>query len=260
MRQTVFGIFETANEAQDAVKHLLQNGFSEANIDVRAKSATGQSETHHNNNDTGDSVSNFFSNLFGSDSNETRNYSEVARRGSVVTVHTSSREESERAAEILDKFGAIDANERARSSRTTENRGTTDSTTTGTDKNIPVIEEEMEIGKREVESGGVRVRSRIIERPVEETLRLREEHVSVDRKPVDRPATEADFRNFKEGETEFTEHSEVPVVNKEARVVEEVNLNKETRERKETIRDSVRKTDVDVQKSNKDKESTRRDK
>ena len=260
MRQTVFGIFDTANEAQDAVKNLLKNGFSEANIDVRAKSARGQAETHYNNNDTGDSVSNFFGNLFGTDSNETRNYSEVARRGSVVTVHTTSKEESERAAEILDRFGAIDANERAREFRTEGKRGTTGSTTTGTDKNIPVIEEEMEVGKREVETGGVRLRSRIIERPVEETLRLREEHVTVDRKPVDRPATEADFRNFKEGETEITEHSEVPVVNKEARVVEEVNLNKETKERKETVRDSIRKTDVDVKKTNKDKETTRKNK
>lgn len=256
MRQTVFGIFNTANEAQNAVQNLLNSGFTESNIDVRAKNTSSQTDTNYNDT-TGDSVSNFFGNLFGSDSHETRNYSEKARRGSVVTVHTSSKEESERAAEILDRFGAIDANDQSsgfRNDRRDEFSGSTE-----TDKSIPIIEEKMEVGKREVESGGVRLRSRIIERPVEETLRLREEHVTVDRKPVDRAATEADFRNFKEGETEFTEHSEIPVVNKEARVVEEVNLNKETRERKETVRDSIRKTDVDVQKTNKDKENIRRD-
>ncbi len=101
--------------------------------------------------------------------------------------------------------------------------------------------------------------SRIVERPVEEHLRLREEHVSVDRKPVDRPATEADFKNFKEGEAEMTEHAEKPVVNKEARVVEEVNLKKETRERDQTIKDRVRETDVDVKKTQKDKNPSRRD-
>ncbi len=259
MRQTVFGIFDTAGEAQNAVKNLKSAGFSEANIDVRAKGTNAATDTHSNPNDTGDSVSNFFGNLFGANSNETRNYSEAAKRGSVVTVHTSSKEESERAAAILDQYGAIDANDRTRGTqRTDDTRGTT-ATTAGTDKNIPVIEEEMQVGKREVETGGVSVRSRIVERPVEEHLRLREEHVSVERNPVDRPATEADFRNFKEGEAEFTEHAEVPVVNKEARVVEEVNLNKETRERKETVRDSVRRTDVDVKKTDKDKDVNRRD-
>ena len=258
MRQTVFGIFDTANEAQNAVKNLLNAGFTKENVDVRAKNTSGASTTQTEKTDKGDREGSFFSNLFGSDTNESKTYTEVARRGSVVTVHTASLEESERAAAILDEYGAIDANERAQGYRTEGTRGTTD-TTAGTNKNIPVIEEEMQVGKREVETGGVRVRSRIVERPVEEKLRLREEHVNVERNPVDRPATEADFRNFKEGETEFTEHAEVPVVNKEARVVEEVNLKKESSERKETVRDSVRRTDVDVKQSTKDKDVTRKD-
>lgn len=112
---------------------------------------------------------------------------------------------------------------------------------------IPVIEENLAVGKREVRTGGVRLRSRIIERPVEETLRLREEFVRVERTPVNRPATEADFNTFKEGEIELTETAEVPVVSKEARVVEEVRLNKEVEEREEVIRDTVRSTDVDIE-------------
>ncbi|HEY0743268.1 MAG TPA: YsnF/AvaK domain-containing protein, partial [Chryseosolibacter sp.] len=113
-------------------------------------------------------------------------------------------------------------------------------------RSIPVIEEDLQVGKREVESGGVRLRSRIVERPVERSLRLREEHVTVDRTPTNRPATESDFNTFREGEIEVRERSEVPIVNKEARVVEEVNLRKDVREREETVRDTVRKTEVDV--------------
>jgi len=115
-----------------------------------------------------------------------------------------------------------------------------------TDRTIPIIEENIEVGKRTVQTGGVRVRSRIVEKPVEEELRLRQERVYVQRNPVDRPASEADFTTFREGEVEVTEHAEVPVVNKEARVLEEVSLGKDVDERKETVRDTVRKTEVDI--------------
>jgi len=114
-------------------------------------------------------------------------------------------------------------------------------------KKIPIIEENIEVGKREVKTGGVRVKSRIVERPVEESLRLREERVNVERNPVDRAATEADLKNFQERDIEMVERAEVPVVNKEARVVEEVSVSKNVEERKETIQDTVRKTEVDVE-------------
>ncbi|RDC61954.1 DUF2382 domain-containing protein [Adhaeribacter pallidiroseus] len=120
---------------------------------------------------------------------------------------------------------------------------TTTATETGA---IPIIEEELHLGKRVVETGGARLRSRVIEKPVEESINLREEHVHVERTPVNRPATEADLSNFQEGEIEITEHAEVPVVAKEARVVEEISLEKEVEEREETIRDTVRRTDVEI--------------
>lgn len=247
MKQTVVGIFDKQNEAQNAVERLTNDGFSRGVIDVHP--------AHKKDKD--EHVGNFFSNLFGSNKQEARTYTDVARRGTVVTVHATSEDEAERAAEVLDRFGAIDANERAMQYRQEKGAGTEPAAEAG--KTIPVIEEEMEVGKREVETGGVKVRSRIIERPVEEHMRLREEHIDVNRKPVDRPATEADFRNFKEGEAEMTERAEVPVVNKEARVVEEVNLKKETKERDQTIKDRVRETDVDVKKTRKD-EDVRREK
>jgi stress response protein YsnF len=76
---------------------------------------------------------------------------------------------------------------------------------------------------------------------------LREEHVTVERNPVNRPASAADLANFQEGTIEMTEHAEKAMVNKEARIVEEVRLNKEVEERDEVIRDTVRRTDVDVE-------------
>src|SRR5687767_15417459 len=107
-----------------------------------------------------------------------------------------------------------------------------------------------------METGGVRVRSRIVERPVEENIRLREENVHVERNPVDRPVSSSDMDNFQEREIELTERSEVPVVNKEARVVEEVRVSKEVNERNETVRDNVRETKIDVENLDTDRNRT----
>ncbi len=233
--------------------------------------STGSSSYSDSKNDDtfGDKVSRFFKNLFGNDDDEASRYTHVANKtGSLVTVHAQSEEEAQRASDILDDNGAINVNERAAEygySGTTGtsstnvgtsdysgvNTGSSSATNLGTDADetntLNVIREDIQVGKREVETGGVRLRSRIVERPVEEQLRLREERVTVERNPVDRAATTADFQNFKEGEIEMTERAEVPVVSKEARVVEEIKLSKDVTERTETINETARDTEVDVE-------------
>lgn len=193
-------------------------------------------------------IGRFFNNLFGDgddDSRETASrYSRVAEQsGSIVTVHCHSDENARQAAGILDRAGAVDVDERASQYAA----GNYNTATAGGQQSMKVIQEDIQVGKREVTTGGARLRSRIVERPVEESLRLREEHVFVNREAVNRPATDADFNAFKEGTIELKETAEVPVVQKEARVVEEVTLGKEASERTETIRDTVRSTEVDVE-------------
>jgi stress response protein YsnF len=113
---------------------------------------------------------------------------------------------------------------------------------------IPVVEEEIRIGKREVDSGGVRIETRVEETPVNEQVTLRDERVTVERRAVDQPVDGATLTDaFREGTIEVREHDEEAVVAKEARIVEEVVINKEVDQRTETISDSVRRTDVDVQ-------------
>lgn len=250
-QQTVVGIFDYGVDAQMAAQQLNKAGIPSNKIDISVHGARDRANTGTQQppqtGDTSGRVGNFFNSLLGN-RNESAMYSEAARNGSVVTVHTSSEEESRRVCDILDKAGAIDVNERASQQRgmSSSSRGSwTDSTAS-----IPVVEENLNVGKREVETGGVRIRSRIIERPVEENLRLREEHVNVERRPVNRPANERDMEAFKEGEKTITERAEIPVVNKEARVVEEVRLNKNTTEHTERIQDKIRKQDVEVDKLN----------
>ena len=127
------------------------------------------------------------------------------------------------------------------------------------DVRIPVVEEELRVGTRHVERGGARLYSRVTEQPVEQEVRLRDEQVTVERRPVDRPATERDFAAFKEGTIEVTETHEEPVVNKQARVVEEVVIEKDAREHTETVRDTVRRTEVDVEPTGKESTPGARD-
>lgn len=115
-------------------------------------------------------------------------------------------------------------------------------------RSIPVVEEELRVGKREVERGGVRVRSYVTERPVEESVSLREEQVHVERRPVNQPLSEREAAPlFREESIELTERGEEAVVSKQARVIEEVFINKDVTEHTEMIQDTVRRTDVDVE-------------
>ena len=112
---------------------------------------------------------------------------------------------------------------------------------------LPIVEEELIVGKRTVDQGGVRVYRRMIEVPVEHTINLREEHVVIDRRPVDRPVTSRDLALQGEQTIELTETAEEAVISKNAYVIEEVHVGKETTERTETIRDMVRHTEVEVE-------------
>jgi uncharacterized protein (TIGR02271 family) len=110
---------------------------------------------------------------------------------------------------------------------------------------IPVIKEELRVGKREVPAGGVRISTHVIEKPVVEEIALRAERIFVERRPTDQPLEELGDA-FKEKTIELTAVSEEPVVAKRARVVEEVVVRKETEARTETVHETVRKTDVAV--------------
>ena len=122
----------------------------------------------------------------------------------------------------------------------------TDTLRDGREEVIPVTEEELRIGKREVHHGRVRVRSYVVETPVNEEVRLREERVSVERRPVDRAVT-GNEALFKDRVIEAEERAEEAVVSKEARVREELVLRKQAEERTQTVSDTVRRTEVEVE-------------
>ena len=186
-----------------------------------------------------------------------RYYEEGVRRGGTLVTVVAADEQAERVMEIMNRHQPVDIEDRAATWRKSgaagvaagpaQATGTARRAESGEQQHIPVVEEELRVGKQQVQTGGVRVNARVQETPVEEQVQLRQEHVRVERHPTDRPATAADFNQaFKGGTIEVTERAEEAVVQKEARVVEEVVVGKEASQRTETVRDTVRRTDVDV--------------
>jgi uncharacterized protein (TIGR02271 family) len=274
MTHTVIGLFDSRSNAGAATMELTRKGFLRENIDVsnRKLNDTGAS-TQITVSETGvsESIGNFFGSLFGSDKKTARNYTAAAGDAdAIITVHVDSVERALEAAEILDRHGAIDVDARETANNQqnynqqnynqqdlVDTPGATGTTATNalnnqTETAIPVIEEQLQVGKQVVQREGARLRSRIVEKPVEANLRLREEHIVVNRRPVNREVTDADLSSFREGELVITEHAEIPVVGKQARVIEEIVIGKNVTERVETIQDTVRRTDVEVEEINPD--------
>jgi uncharacterized protein (TIGR02271 family) len=187
---------------------------------------------------------------------EAHYYAEGVRRGGIlVTVAAESDAQAETAVTVMQRHGAVDIDQRATEWKKQGWKGRFDADVvesaterTETERTIPVTQEELVVGKRNVQQGGVRVFSRVIERPVRESVELEEEHVEVERRPVDRPA-EGAGTTFREQSFELRESAEEPVVEKRARVVEEVKVGKKKSKSKQTVQDTVRKTDVEVERT-----------
>jgi uncharacterized protein (TIGR02271 family) len=232
MAKTVIGLFDDRREAQHIVQALGDGGFRREDI----RTMTSQEEA---------SVGTL--SAHGVPEAEAQAYAEAVRRGGAVVLVDTADDRADRAAAIMERAPAVDRETRTGADAALERgRAGTREVETG-DVKVPVVEEELQVGTRQVRRGGVRLYTRVTERPVEETVRLRDETVHVERHPVDRPATEADFAAATERTVEVTETDEEAVVRKQARVVEEVVVGKEQEERTETVRDTVRRTKVEVE-------------
>jgi uncharacterized protein (TIGR02271 family) len=168
-------------------------------------------------------------------------YHEGLRRGgTLLTVQTDESRENE-VAGILADYNAVDIDTRAKEWRSA-------GWSPDAQMAIPVVEEELKIGKRLVRRGGVRVYTSVTEKPIEEPVTLREEHVEVTRRAANRAATASDLR-ASDTPIEITETAEEPVISKQPKVVEEVIVQKAAGERTETVKETVRRKDVDVKKA-----------
>ena len=190
------------------------------------------------------------------DSNYGKYEKDIKVEGDTLLIVDVEDEMSDRTAALLNQYGAVDIGARSRTaaepakipaapaSRAFPTPAQAASKV-APQATVPVIQEEIEIGKRTVERGGVRVHSHVEELPVEEVVRLREEHVDVERRAVNRPV--ATNEAFEEITIEVPETAEQAVVAKQSRVVEEVVIEKTSEEHEETIAETVRRQEVDVE-------------
>ena len=241
MARTIVAVFATRPEADRVARALMDEGIEPQ--DIRVADASTREEYERRGEGRGGG---FWSWLFGGSNDDAAWSSDVdyydqgiGRGGSVLTVDADEGR-ADRAQRIIEAHGA-QVEEGGRTSRAAgAERGTRDEDV------LPVVEEQLRIGKRAVTRAGVRIYTRVTERPVEEDVRLREERVNVERRPVDRPVTAAGGEAFRERSIEVDETVEEPVVAKEARVIEEVIITKDVQERSAKVRDTVRRTDVEV--------------
>lgn len=188
---------------------------------------------------------------------ERSEYEEGVRRGGSLLTTSVDDSIAERTVAALEECHPIDVRERSaewtRSGWSSQAQPTT--TATGSSRSdgsreevIPVAEEQLRVGKRQVDRGAVRVRAYAIEQPVEENVRLREEHVDVERRPVTQAGASTRSGDLlKERTVEMRETGEEPVVQKDAQVKEEVVIRKRAEERAQPVKETVRRTKVDVE-------------
>lgn len=267
MSKTVVGLFSSMSEAERVKQELITDGYDSSDINVMASgssTSTGTDSTYSSRSSTegegiGAKIEHFFSSLMGGDSEAHEHYASGVNSGGALLALRTDEGETEEVAQWLHEHGAsnIDRNSSSMGGASTsgyrETAGSTQrenyagTTGEGTSQTVPVIEEDLEVGKRTVNSGGVRVYSHVVEKPAEASVTLRDETINVERREVNRPATAADFTAGSSKNIEMSAQSEKAVVGKTARVVEEVVLGKQVSEHTEQVHDNVRSTEVEVE-------------
>ena len=186
-------------------------------------------------------------------------YAEALRRGCALVMADLPDDKTDAAVKILDRHDPVNVNRAAMRWRTEGWSGYQETAPPYTVEEaerergrftleLESVEEEVKVGKREVERGRLRVHTHVTERPVREQVELREEHATVEREPAGETLSPAEAEQaFKEESFEVTERGEEPVVSKEARVTERVRVGTEEETRTEEIKETERRKQVEAE-------------
>ena len=261
-------IYPTLEEARRVSDRLLAEGVSPTNVRLtdasmtRSTAEVARAPQHERG---------FFDWLFASDvpDYDRDRYSTHLKENRVaVSVRAADQHWHDRIIAIMEKFNPIDIEEDGHAiTHEHHATGTTARTDFGTtartdmhrtdththartdmgrerEEVIPIVKEELEVGKRATERR-YRVKSYVIEHPVEKQTTVRDERVEIEHRPISRTDN---LRMPQEREIEAVERHEEPFAEKRMTANEEIVVRKETVERPETVRGTVRETKVDVEK------------
>ena len=268
MTQTITALFDNRADATRAVSQLVAAGIPASNVRTTPETdlapATGPRTTY----DTTRDDQGFWASLkdMFMPEEDRHTYAEAMYRGSIMVAATVDDVNAARAEDILEEHGTVELDEREKTWRkegwtgapkaVAASGSATGATGIGGDRlgaaasdlsnqKVDIVEEHLSVGKRQVNSGRVKIRSYVVETPVTGKVNLRSETVKVDQVAVDRALAPGDDP-FRERTIEATATSEEAVVAKQARVTGEVRVSKTADERVETVQDTVRSTKVDV--------------
>ena len=254
--ENIVAVYDTQAHAEAAAATLRNAGVPASAIALHANAAasTGTATTAS----TAPREQGFWATLFGGDSTDSTVYDRSLESGSTLLTVRVPDTSAARVMHLLEDTNPVDIDERATTyglaaaapaapaapPRATQ--AATASRPVANDQTLQLAEEQLRVGKRVVNRGGARIRRYVVETPVEENITLHSERVQVERRPVtdSRPVENP---SFTEKVVEASAVEEEPVVSKTAHVYEEVGLRKEATDRVETIRDTVRKEQAEIE-------------
>src|SRR5437763_478841 len=253
--EIIIAVYDTEAHADAAVRDLEAAHVPPEAISRHASTGSASGAAGSDSN-TGRGPGFWSSLLGGEPDHDTTVYDRSLESGSSVVTVRVPGEHVDGVTRILERHDPIDIDERAASFGLDANR-TIPATVgepvsheaalrDGDEQVIPLSEEQLTIGKRLVNRGATRIRRFVVQTPVEENVTLHTERVSIDRRPASAGAR-VDDADFTDRTIEVTETDEEAVVGKTARVKEEVVVQKEATDRVETVRDTVRRQDVEIE-------------
>jgi len=247
MSKIVAGLFRTQADCDAAKADLNAAGIAPANIALLGRSDAAMDGFARRLGTLGIPEEDAFAYKEG-----------IAKGYGLLTIKTTA-EQSGRAADILLRHHPVGMKQSIEgpASAATQTAGEKRSAFDGLKKDfvaseeikVPIMAERLDVSKRFVDRGGLRIYNRVVERPVQATVNLREEHVKVERRATDQPVSDSAWDSFVAEDVEIMEHGEEAVARKSARVVEELLVDRQVGEHEETIRDTVRRTELNVERT-----------
>jgi uncharacterized protein (TIGR02271 family) len=250
--EKIVAVYEKAGKAKDAARALEASGFPSGDISVLKRDSLTDVEVR----ETG-----LWRRLFGRSvgDHESAVYGRTIESGGAVLTLRLPDSEVARAMKILDVHNPIDISDRRSSTAqatpavskpatppTSKTPAPVANKTAAKEEVLWLAEEQLDVSKRQVETGRARVRRFVIEKPVESQVTLHEEHAEMLRRAVSDPAAVKDV-DWSEKVIEITETAEQPVITKTARIAEEVVIRREGSDHVETVRETVRKQQVELE-------------
>lgn len=260
--EKIVTMFSTLAQAEGAKRNLIKAGFSDHNIDVLYGDHL-KSEGHEARHPS------IWQRLFGKtvDEEQAEVFEDALNSGGVVLTLRASEDELPRALSIIDAHDTVDMPGRNPASNRDDEiyagyATSQEPAVAGTDATLPVrtslkgdeseedvlrlAQERVEIGKRLVSEGTTRVRRYTVTDDVAEDVSLHEQHADIFRRSVGNIASPEDV-DWTDKTIEVAETHERPVINKTAEVKEELVVRKDQSDHVETVSDTVRRQEADIE-------------